>query len=99
MSAEQAWDSILALVLGSSLMIIKSTGQTRVTRYDFPYEQMSPDEVREKVLLMKKNGYLKSNQRMVEADFVDGKRPVKMNDDFLLRASELSQPAPRKSFS
>ena len=98
MSAEQAWDSILALVLGSSLDDYKVDRSNRVTRYDFPYEQMSPDEVREKVLLMKKNGYLKSNQRMVEADFVDGKRPVKMNDDFLLRASELSQPAPENHF-
>jgi len=98
MSAEQAWDSILALVLGSSLDDYKVDRSNRVTRYDFPYEQMSPDEVREKVLLMKQNGYLKSNQRIVEADFVDGKRPVKMNDYFLLRASELSQPAPENHF-
>ena len=59
---------------------------------------MNPDQVREKCLLMKKNGYLKSNQRIVEADFVDGKRPIKMNDEFLLRASELSQPAPDNHF-
>ncbi|HAD21441.1 MAG TPA: hypothetical protein DCF87_04925, partial [Opitutae bacterium] len=98
MSAEQAWDSILALVLGASLDDYKVDRSNRVTRYDFPYEQMSPDEVREKVLLMKKNGYLKSNQRIVEADFVDGKRPVKMNDYFLLRASEHSQPAPENHF-
>ena len=76
MSAEQAWDSILALVLGTSLDDYKVDRSNRVTRYDFPYEQMNPDEVREKVLLMKKNGYLKSNQRIVEADFVDGKRPL-----------------------
>ena len=98
MSAEQAWDSILALVLGTSLDDYKVDRSNRVTRYDFPYEQMNPDEVREKVLLMKKNGYLKSNQRIVEADFVDGKRPIKMNDEFLLRASELSQPAPDNHF-
>ena len=98
MSAEQAWDSILALVLGTSLDDYKVDRSNRVTRYDFPYEQMNPDEVQEKVLLMKKNGYLKSNQRIVEADFVDGKRPVKMNDEFLLRASELSQPAPDNHF-
>ena len=98
MSAEQAWDSILALVLGTSLDDYKVDRSNRVTRYDFPYEQMNPDEVREKVLLMKKNGYLKSNQRIVEADFVDGKRPVKMDDEFLLRASELSQPAPDNHF-
>ena len=98
MSAEQAWDSILALVLGTSLDDYKVDRSNRVTRYDFPYEQMNPDQVREKVLLMKKNGYLKSNQRIVEADFVDGKRPIKMNDEFLLRASELSQPAPDNHF-
>ena len=98
MSAEQAWDSILALVLGTSLDDYKVDRSNRVTRFEFPYEQMSPDEVREKVLLMKNNGYLKSNQRIVEADFVDGKRPVKMNDEFLLRASELSQPAPDNHF-
>ena len=98
MSAEQAWDSILALVLGTSLDDYKVDRSNRVTRFDFPYEQMAPDEVREKVLLMKNNGYLKSNQRIVNADFVDGKRPVKMNDEFLLRASELSQPAPDNHF-
>ena len=98
MSAEQAWDSILTLVLGTSLDDYKVDRSNRVTRYDFPYEQMSPDEVREKVLLMKNNGYLKSNQRIVEADFVNGKRPIKMNDEFLLRASELSQPAPDNHF-
>ncbi len=98
MSAEQTWDSILALVLGTSLDDYKVDRSNRVTRFDFPYEQMNPDEVREKVLLMKKNGYLKSNQRIVEADFVDGKRPIKMNDEFLLRASELSQPAPDNHF-
>ena len=98
MSAEQAWDSILTLVLGNSLDEYKIDRSNRVTRFDFPYEQMGPDEVREKVLLMKKNGYLKSNQRIVEADFVDGKRPIKMNDQFLLRASELSQPAPDNHF-
>jgi len=98
MSAEQAWDSILTLVLGTSLDDYKVDRSNRVTRYDFPFEQMNPDEVREKVLLMKKNGYLKSNQRIVDADFVDGKRPIKMNDEFLLRASELSQPAPDNHF-
>jgi hypothetical protein len=98
MSAEQAWDSILALVLGTSLDDYKVDRSNRVTRFDFPYEQMAPDEVREKVLLMKNNGYLKSNQRIVEADFVDRKRPVKMKDEFLLRASELSQPAPDSHF-
>ena len=98
MSAEQAWDSILALVLGTSLDDYKVDRSNRVTRFDFPYEQMAPDEVREKVLLMKNNGYLKSNQRIVNADFVDGKRPVKMKDEFLLRASELSQPAPDSHF-
>jgi hypothetical protein len=98
MSAEQAWDSILALVLGTSLDDYKVDRSNRVTRFDFPYEQMAPDEVREKVLLMKNSGYLKSNQRIVEADFVDRKRPVKMKDEFLLRASELSQPAPDNHF-
>ena len=98
MSAEQAWDSILTLVLGASLDDYKVDRSNRVTRYDFPYEQMEADEVREKVLLMKKNGYLKSNQRMVEADFVGGKRPLKIKDEFLLRASELSQPAPNNHF-
>jgi len=67
MSAEQAWDSILTLVLGTSLDDYKVDRSNRVTRFEFPYEQMSPDEVREKVLLMKNNGYLKSNQRIVEA--------------------------------
>ena len=45
MTAEQAWDSILALVLGEKLDLYKIDRSHRVTRYDFPYDKMSPENV------------------------------------------------------
>ena len=98
MTAEQAWDSILTLVLGSSLDDYKIDRSHRVSRLKFPYDEMPPDQVREKVLMMKKNGLLKSGNRLGELDYVDGKQPVKIAGEFLLRASEMSQPAPNKHF-
>lgn len=98
MTAEQAWDSILTLVLGSSLDDYKIDRSHRVTRFDFPYDQIPPDQVRKKVLMMKKNGYFKSGSRLGELDYVQGKRPLKMSGEFLLRASEMSQPAPNNHF-
>ena len=64
MSAEQAWDSILALVLGTSLDDYKVDRSNRVTRYDFHMNKQSRSSSGKS--LMKKNGYLKSNQRIVE---------------------------------
>ncbi len=98
MTAEQAWDSILTLVLGNSLDDYKIDRSHRVTRFDFPYDKLPPEQVRQKVLMMKENGYLKSGSRLGDLDYVKGKRPLKMSGEFLLRASEMSQPAPNNHF-
>jgi len=95
MTAEQAWDSILALLLGGTLDNYKIDRSHRVTRYAFPYEGMSMQDVGKVVLAMKKTGHLSKNvgNRLGELDYVKGKRPVKISGEFLLRASEMSQPA------
>jgi hypothetical protein len=95
MTAEQAWDSILSLVVGEKLDFSKIDRSHRVTRYDFPYDKMSPENVSKMVLAMKKSGHLDKDvgNRLNEKDYVEGKRPPKIGKDFLLRASEMSQPA------
>ena len=95
MTAEQAWDSILALVLGEKLDLYKIDRSHRVTRYDFPYDEMSPENVSKVVLSMKKSGHLDKDvgNRLNAKDFVGGKRPPQIEGEFLLRASEMNQPA------
>jgi hypothetical protein len=95
MTAEQAWDSILALVVGEKLDSYKIDRSHRVTRYDFPYDKMSPENVSKVVLAMKKTGHLDQGvgNRLTEKDYVKGKRPLQIGGEFLLRASEMNQPA------
>ena len=95
MTAEQAWDSILALVVGEKMDSYKIDRSHRVTRYDFPYDKMSPENVSKVVLAMKKSGHLDKDvgSRLNEKDYVGGKRPLKIGGEFLLRASEMNQPA------
>jgi hypothetical protein len=95
MTAEQAWDSILTLVLGEKLDLYKIDRSHRVTRYDFPYDKMSPENVSKVVLSMKKSGHLDKDlgNRLNAKDFVGGKRPPQIEGEFLLRASEMNQPA------
>ena len=95
MTAEQAWDSILALVLGEKLDLYKIDRSHRVTRYDFPYDKMSPENVSKVVLSMKKSGHLDKDlgNRLNAKDFVGGKRPPQIEGEFLLRASKMNQPA------
>ena len=95
MTAEQAWDSILALVVGEKVDSYKIDRSHRVARYDFPYDKMSPENVSKVVLAMKKSGHLDKDvgNRLSEKDYVEGKRPPKIGSEFLLRASEMNQPA------
>lgn len=95
MTAEQAWDSILALVLGEKLDLYKIDRSHRVTRYDFPYDEMSPENVSKVVLSMKESGHLDKDvgNRLNAKDYVGGKRPPQIEGEFLLRASEMNQPA------
>ncbi len=97
MTAEQAWDSILVLVMGQDIDGYKVDRSHRVTRYDFPYDEMSLKDVERMVVAMKESGHLNKKQfggqRLVDSDFVGGKRPRKIAGQFLLRASEMSQPA------
>ena len=102
MTAEQAWDSILVLVMGQALDGYKVDRSHRVTRYAFPYDEMSLEDVGRMVVAMKESGHLDKKQfggnRLVESDYVGGKRPPKIARQFLLRASEMSQPAKDNHF-
>ena len=99
MTAEQAWDSILTLVMGSELDDYKVDRSHSVTRFAFPFDDLSLSQVGQVTASMKASGYLNAGgNRLVELDYVDGKRPRKLGGEYLLRASELKQPAPEDHF-
>jgi hypothetical protein len=99
MTAEQAWDSILTLVMGSELDNYKVDRSHSVTRFAFPFDDLSLNQVGQVTASMKASGYLNAGgNRLGELDYVDGKRPRKLGGEYLLRASELKQPAPEDHF-
>ena len=87
MTAERAWDSILSLVLGEKLDSYKIDRSHRVTRYDFPYDEMSPETVSKVVLSMKKSGHLDKDvgNRLNANDYAGGKRPPRSRGNFFFR--------------
>lgn len=100
MTAEQAWDSILTLVMGENLDDFKIDRSHRVTRFEFPFYEMSPQAVVKVIHDMKRKGHVSKNigSRLNELDFVNGKRPPKIEGEYLLRASEMTQPAKDNHF-
>jgi hypothetical protein len=103
MTAEQAWDSILTLVMGSSLDDYKIDRSHAVTRFAFPFDDLALTQVGQMAAAMKASGHLNmktqgGGNRLGELDYVDGKRPRKLGGEYLLRASELKQPAPEDHF-
>ena len=100
MTAEQAWDSILTLVMGENLDDFKIDRSHRVTRFEFPFYEMSSQAVGKVIHDMKRKGHVSKNLgfRLNELDFVNGKRPPKIEGEYLLRASEMTQPAKDNHF-
>ena len=103
MTAEQAWDSILTLVIGSDLDDYKIDRSHAVTRFAFPFDNLAISQVGQMATAMKASGHLNmksqgGGNRLGELDYVDGKRPRKLGGEYLLRASELNQPAPEDHF-
>ena len=103
MTAEQAWDSILTLVMGSDLDDYKIDQSHAVTRFAFPFDDLSISQVGQMATAMQASGHLNlksrgGGNRLGELDYVDGKPPRKLGGEYLLRASELKQPAPEDHF-
>ena len=95
MTAEQAWDSILFLGMGTSIDEYQIDRSHKVTRmaFDYDYTSQSPTVLKDRVVEAKEKGYIKSQSRLRELDLVDpDRKPEKSGRTYLLRASELGQP-------
>ena len=78
MTAEQAWDSILTLVIGPDIDSTKVDRSHRVTRFDIPYDRMTIPALKEAVNLMGKEGYIKNakiRKDFPESDLANGPPP------------------------
>ena len=96
MTAEQAWDSILTLVIGPDIDSTKVDRSHRVTRFDIPYDRMTIPALKEAVNLMGKEGYIKNakiRKDFPESDLANGSPPPHHDKGHLLRASEMIQPS------
>lgn len=95
MTAEQAWDSILFLGVGSSIDEYQIDRSHKVTRmaFDYDYFSQSLAVLKERVTEAKERGYLTKQQRLGELDLVHPDRmPESFGRTHFLRASELEQP-------
>ncbi|MEM1295723.1 MAG: DUF1549 domain-containing protein [Verrucomicrobiota bacterium] len=95
MTAEQAWDSILFLNEGPEVDDYKVDRSHRVTRFDIPYDRMTTELLGSTLKEMNGRGYMRIAN---DLDFPEGVEPRKVRGSYLVRASELEQPAPPNHF-
>ena len=96
MTAEQAWDSILTLVVGPQIDATKIDRSHQVTRFDIPYDRMTIEALDQAVTQMHKQGYMKKvkiRKSFPDADLASGPKPPPYKNGHLLRASEMIQPS------
>lgn len=101
MTAEQAWDSILTLVVGSQIDQTKVDRSHHVTRFDIPYDHMTVEGLENAVTMMQKQGYMKkmkNRKSFPNADLASGPKPPPHGNGHLLRASEMIQPSRDEHF-
>ncbi len=88
MSAEQAWDSILTLSIGTDLDSYKLSRADSVRKMDIPEDPPSPAAMRAKAEMLEKE-----KTRRSERDIYTGGTPPRSGKLTLARASEIQQPA------
>ena len=93
MSAEQAWDSILTLSMGTELDHYKISRASSVRMLDIPEDPPPPAAMREKAELVEKE-----KLRRRDRESYLGKTPPKFGKLTLARASEIQQPASESHF-
>jgi len=101
MRAEQAWDSMLTLVVGEGLDQFKLSRAEEVRRLDLDTDKLTKEAVLEKAKLLE-GGPRKAGKKGKGADVsevqFDGNPPPKMEGLLLARASELPQPSKESHF-
>jgi hypothetical protein len=102
MRAEQAWDSMLTLVVGEGLDQFKLKRGDEMRKLDLDTENLTKAAVLEKAKMLEKGprtkGLKKNNPAAVSDQQFDGNPPPKMEGLQLARASELPQPSKESHF-
>jgi hypothetical protein len=101
MRAEQAWDSMLTLVVGEGLDQFKLSRADEVRRLDLDTDKLTKEAVLQKAKLLEggpRKGAKKGKAADVSEDQFDGNPPPKMEGLLLARASELPQPSKESHF-
>ena len=93
MSAEQTWDSILTLSIGTELDNYKLSRAASVRKIDIPEDPPSPAAMREKAAMVEKE-----KMRRSERETYTGGTPPRSGRLTLARASEIQQPAKESHF-
>jgi hypothetical protein len=100
MSAEQVWDSIIALTTGDEADQILLRRGDDLQKTDIPNDQISAESVRAVINELKENrpmakgGKKNGGNGKAIAAFYEGGTPAHRNGLLLARASEIQQPAP-----
>jgi hypothetical protein len=101
MRAEQAWDSMLTLVVGEGLDQFKLSRAEEVRKLDLDTDKLTKAAVLEKVKLLEggpRRPGKKGKGADVSEDQFDGNPPPKLEGLLLARASELPQPSKESHF-
>jgi hypothetical protein len=101
MRAEQAWDSMLTLVVGEGLDQFKLSRAGEVRKLDLDTDKLTKAAVLEKVKLLEegpRRAGKKGKGADVSEDQFDGNPPPKLEGLLLARASELPQPSKESHF-
>ena len=101
MRAEQAWDSMLTLVVGDGLDQFKLSRAGEVRKLDLDTDKLTKAAVLEKVKLLEgspRRAGKKGKGADVSEDQFDGNPPPKLEGLLLARASELPQPSKESHF-
>ena len=101
MRAEQAWDSMLTLVVGEGLDQFKLSRAEEVRKLDLDTDKLTKAAVLEKVKLLeggpRRTGKKGKGADVSEGQF-DGNPPPRLEGLLLARASELPQPSKESHF-
>jgi hypothetical protein len=103
MTAEQAWDSILILALGTKIDQFQVDKSHQTTRFALDFDAMvsSTKSLQSTALAFKKAGYIngKKKKQLSDMDLAgSGNQPQKFGRSYMLRASELPQPEQDRHF-
>ena len=85
MTAEQAWDSIQTLIAGTKIDTYETDYSHHVTKFAFPFDEFTEEEIYNTALAMKASGYLTKKERQRGLDLRASALPQPERPDHFLR--------------